>query len=88
LQLEGIVMTMFDSRANLANQVVNDVRNYFAEVVYQTVIPRTVRLGEAPSFGKSIIEYEPSGRGSVAYRSLAEEFMLRRGLIQPPPPVA
>jgi chromosome partitioning protein len=88
LQLEGIVMTMFDSRANLANQVVNDVRNYFAEVVYNTVIPRTVRLGEAPSFGKSIIEYEPSGRGAVAYRSLAEEFMLRRGLIQPQPAVA
>ena len=88
LQLEGIVMTMFDSRANLANQVVNDVRNYFAEVVYNTVIPRTVRLGEAPSFGKSIIEYEPSGRGAVAYRSLAEEFMVRRGLIQPQPAVA
>lgn len=83
LQLEGIVMTMFDSRANLANQVVNDVRNYFAEVVYQTVIPRTVRLGEAPSFGKSIIEYEPSGRGAVAYRALADEFMIRRGLLQP-----
>jgi chromosome partitioning protein len=83
LQLEGIVMTMFDSRANLANQVVNDVRNYFADVVYQTVIPRTVRLGEAPSFGKSIIEYEPSGRGAVSYRSLAEEFMVRRGLLAP-----
>jgi chromosome partitioning protein len=83
LQLEGIVMTMFDSRANLANQVVNDVRNYFAEIVYNAVIPRTVRLGEAPSFGKSIIEYEPGGRGSQAYRALAEEFMTRRGLIQP-----
>jgi chromosome partitioning protein len=88
LQLEGIVMTMFDSRANLANQVVNDVRNYFAEVVYNTVIPRTVRLGEAPSFGKSIIEYEPSGRGSLAYRSLADEFMIRRGLLQPQPAAA
>lgn len=81
LQLEGILMTMFDSRANLANQVVNDVRNYFAEVVYQTVIPRTVRLGEAPSFGKSIVEYEPSGRGAVAYRALADEFMSRHGLL-------
>jgi len=83
LQLEGILMTMFDSRANLANQVVNDVRNYFAEVVYQTVIPRTVRLGEAPSFGKSIVEYEPSGRGAVAYRALADEFMSRHGLLPP-----
>lgn len=78
LLLEGIVMTMYDSRANLANQVVNDVRNYFAETVYNTIIPRTVRLGEAPSFGKSIIEYEPSGRGAMAYRALAEEFMARR----------
>ncbi|MBB5031080.1 ParA family protein [Prosthecobacter vanneervenii] len=78
LVLEGIVMTMYDSRANLANQVVNDVRNYFAEICYQTVIPRTVRLGEAPSFGKSIIEYEYSGRGAQAYRALAEEFLARR----------
>lgn len=78
LLLEGIVMTMYDSRANLANQVVNDVRNYFAETVYNTIIPRTVRLGEAPSFGKSIIEYEPSGRGAMAYRALADEFIARR----------
>ncbi len=78
LLLEGIVMTMFDSRANLSNQVVSDVRNYFSETCYQTVIPRTVRLGEAPSFGKSIIEYEPSGRGSQAYRALADEFLARR----------
>ncbi|MFO1485722.1 MAG: ParA family protein [Verrucomicrobiaceae bacterium] len=78
LLIEGIVMTMFDSRANLANQVVNDVRNYFADTVYQTVIPRTVRLGEAPSFGKSIIEYEPSGRGAQAYVALANEFLARR----------
>ena len=78
LTLEGIVMTMYDSRANLAQQVVNDVRNYFAEVVYETIIPRTIRLGEAPSFGKSIIEYEPSGRGAQAYNALAEEFLARR----------
>ncbi len=83
LTLEGIVMTMFDGRANLANQVVNDVRNYFTETVYQTVIPRTVRLGEAPSFGKSIIEYEPSGRGAVSYRALADEFLTRRGVVLP-----
>ena len=77
LLLEGIVMTMFDSRANLAQQVVGDVRNYFAEIVYQTTIPRTVRLGEAPSFGKSIIEYDPNGRGAQAYRALADEFLAR-----------
>jgi chromosome partitioning protein len=78
LMLEGIVMTMFDSRANLGQQVINDVRNYFGEVVYETVIPRTIRLGEAPSFGKSIIEYDPSGKGALSYTALAEEFMRRR----------
>lgn len=78
LMLEGIVMTMFDGRANLANQVVNEVRNYFAEAIYQTIIPRTVRLGEAPSFGKSIIEYEPTGKGAQAYGALADEFLARR----------
>jgi len=78
LVLEGIVMTMFDSRANLAQQVVNDVKNYFAEVIYDSIIPRTIRLGEAPSFGKSIIEYEPNGRGSQGYNSLADEFLARR----------
>jgi len=78
LLLEGIVMTMYDQRANLANQVVNDVKNYFAEVIYNAIIPRTVRLGEAPSFGKSIIEYEPNGKGAQAYRALAEEFLARR----------
>lgn len=78
LALEGIVMTMYDSRANLAQQVVSDVKSYFAEVVYNTIIPRTIRLGEAPSFGKSIIEYEPSGRGAQGYNSLAQEFLARR----------
>ncbi len=78
LLLEGIVMTMYDSRANLAQQVVSDVKNYFAEVIYSAVIPRTVRLGEAPSFGKTIVEYEPNGRGATAYRALAEEFLARR----------
>lgn len=87
LLLEGIVMTMFDSRANLAQQVVGDVRSYFTESVYQTVIPRTIRLGEAPSFGKSIIEYDPSGKGAQAYRALAEEFMGRRAR-SPAAPVA
>lgn len=78
LLLEGIVMTMYDSRANLAQQVVSDVKNYFAEIIYNSIIPRTVRLGEAPSFGKAIIEYEPNGRGATAYRALAEEFLARR----------
>ena len=82
LRLEGIVMTMYDARANLAQQVVNDVKSYFAEIIYNTIIPRTIRLGEAPSFGKSIIEYEPAGRGSQAYRALAEEFLVRHAKAQ------
>jgi chromosome partitioning protein len=78
LMLEGIIMTMFDSRANLGQQVINDVRSYFGEVVYETVIPRTIRLGEAPSFGKSIIEYDPFGKGALSYTTLADEFIKRR----------
>lgn len=77
LRLGGIVMTMFDSRTNLSQQVVAEVRKHFSEAVYSTVIPRTVRLGEAPSFGKPIIEYDSSGAGAKAYRSLAGEFLQR-----------
>jgi len=75
--LSGIVMTMYDGRTNLSQQVVAEVREHFPEIVYDTLIPRTVRLGEAPSFGKSIIEYDPSGLASTAYRALAQEFVLR-----------
>jgi len=85
LSLEGIVMTMYDPRTNLAQQVVNDVHQYFSEAVYQTVIPRTVRLGEAPSYGKTIVEYNPTGRGAEAYRAMANEFLHRRGHDVPAP---
>src|SRR5436853_7605070 len=81
VQIGGIVMTMFDSRTNLSEQVVNEVRQHFGERVYKTVIPRTVRLSEAPSFGKSILEYDSSGTGATAYRSLAREFIRRHGLL-------
>src|SRR5437763_7841190 len=77
IQIGGIVMTMFDSRTNLSEQVVNDVRKHFGERVYRTIIPRTVRLSEAPSFGKSILEYDPNGAGATAYRALAKEFLKR-----------
>src|SRR4051812_21837543 len=77
LQIAGIVMTMFDGRTNLSSQVVNEVREHFAERVYTTVIPRTVRLSEAPSFGKTIMEYDSSGGGARAYRQLAVEFLNR-----------
>jgi chromosome partitioning protein len=75
--LEGIVMTMADSRTNLSTMVINDVREYFPEVTYETVIPRNIRLGEAPSYGQSIIDYAPSCSGAIAYRALAEEFLHR-----------
>ena len=83
IALTGIVMTMFDARTNLSGQVVADVREHFGERVYQTMIPRTVRLSEAPSFGKSIFEHDPSGSGARAYRSLADEFALRHGAVVP-----
>jgi chromosome partitioning protein len=77
LQLGGIVMTMFDGRTRLSAQVVADVREHFGERVYETVIPRSVRLSEAPSFGKTILEYDPNGAAAIAYRALAREFIRR-----------
>ena len=77
LEVEGIVLTMYDERINLARQVSEEVRNHFGEKVYKTVIPRNVRLSEAPSFGKPIILYDIRSRGSEAYVSLAREFIQR-----------
>ena len=77
LDIEGIALTMYDERMNLARQVAEEVRTHFGEKVYQTVIPRNVRLGEAPSFGKPIILYDIRSRGSEAYVSLAKEFIQR-----------
>lgn len=77
LEIEGIVLTMYDDRMNLARQVAEEVRNHFGDKVYRTVVPRNVRLGEAPSFGKPIILYDIRSRGSEAYISLAREFIAR-----------
>ncbi len=77
VEIAGIVMTMFDGRTNLSSQVVNEVRQHFGDRVYTTVIPRTVRLSEAPSFGQTILEYDSSGGGARAYRQLATEFLKR-----------
>jgi chromosome partitioning protein len=77
LQIEGIVLTMFDERMNLARQVAEEVRGHFGDKVYRTIIPRNVRLGEAPSFGKPIILYDIRSRGSEAYVNLAQEFIAR-----------
>ena len=79
LRIGGIVMTMFDGRTNLSHQVAEEVRKHFSELVFQTMIPRTVRLGEAPSFGKPIIEYDTNGVGANAYRALSHEFLQRNG---------
>ncbi|ABZ95822.1 ParA family protein [Leptospira biflexa] len=77
LALEGVLLTMYDKRTNLANQVADDVRNYFKEKVYETVIPRNIKLSEAPSFGKPINYYDPDGVGAKSYKSLAEEIVGR-----------
>ena len=77
LGIAGLVMTMFDNRTNLNPAVVREVRDHFQEVVFQTTIPRTVRLAEAPSHGKTIFEHDPKGAGAVAYDALAAEFLER-----------
>jgi chromosome partitioning protein len=75
LEIEGVLLTMYDSRTRLSQQVAAEVRNYFGEKVYRTVIPRTVRLSEAPSFGKPILLYDPKCKGALAYKKLAKEVM-------------
>lgn len=77
LEIEGIALTMYDDRMNLARQVSEEIRTYFGPKVYNTIIPRNVRLGEAPSFGKPILLYDIKSRGSEAYLSLAKEFIQR-----------
>ncbi len=83
LEFEGIALTMYDERMNLARQVAEEVRRHFGDKVYKTVIPRNVRLGEAPSFGKPIILYDIRSRGSEAYVSLAKEFIQRAETVLP-----
>ena len=73
LDVGGIVMTMYDSRTNLSKQVVDEVRQHLGDKIFETLIPRTVRLSEAPSFGKPIFAYDPHGPGATAYRALGQE---------------
>lgn len=77
LSLEGVLMTMFDARTNLSIQVVDEVKKFFKEKVYATIIPRNVRLSEAPSFGQPIIEYDKHSKGAECYTDLAEEVIER-----------
>ncbi|MEO7599327.1 MAG: ParA family protein [Opitutus sp.] len=80
LELGGVVMTMFDMRTKLSRQVVDEVKEHLSDKIFKTVIPRTVRLSEAPSFGKTIFEYDAMNPGSTAYRQLAKEVIERFGL--------
>ena len=77
LDIDGVLLTMFDERTNLGQQVASDVRNFFKEKVFRTVIPRNVRLGEAPSHGMPVILYDAKSRGAEAYRALAREVLER-----------
>ena len=77
LDVEGILLTMFDARANLSNQVAGELRKYLSDKVYETVIPRSIRLSEAPSHGIPGVLYDKSNKGSKAYMALAEEFLRR-----------
>jgi chromosome partitioning protein len=73
LELSAIILTMYDGRTKLADQVANEVRSHFGEKVCRNIVPRTVRLSEAPSFGQPIIVFDPTSRGAIAYRELAKE---------------
>ncbi|MFN2526373.1 MAG: ParA family protein [Actinomycetota bacterium] len=92
LRIAGFVLTMYDARTKLSSQVADEVRRHFGALVYDTVIPRSVRLSEAPSFGEPVLSLDPSSRGSISYKLLAAELDRRYGLqdmassLAPPPP--
>ena len=89
LRIVGFLLTMFDARTKLSSQVADEVRSHFGDAVFGTVIPRSVRLSEAPSFGEPVVTLDPSSRGAVSYRLLAAEVEERYGLevhVPPPPP--
>lgn len=85
LDIEGVLLTMFDERTNLGQQVARDLRAFFKEKVFETVIPRNIRLGEAPSHGKPVILYDVKSRGAEAYLALAREFLQRQRAATAPP---
>lgn len=82
LEIEGILMTMYDMRLRLSNQVVEEVRTHFKNMVFETIIPRNVKLSEAPSFGLPVISFDADGKGAIAYMNLAAEIAQRNGLIK------
>jgi chromosome partitioning protein len=77
LDITGVVMTMYDQRVRLSSQVVEEVRRYFPTRLFETMVPRSIRLTEAPSYGQSIIDYDPTSRGAAAYEALAREYVAR-----------
>ena len=79
LHIEGILLTMYDARLNFSAQVADELRKHFGKRVYETVIPRNVRLAEAPSHGKPVTEYDPYSKGAKAYKAAAKEFLQRQG---------
>lgn len=81
LELEGVLLTMYDARLNLSRQVATDAREYFGNQVFDTVIPRNIRLAEAPSFGKPIIVYDVASVGAQSYMGVARELMTRNGFV-------
>ncbi|MGH2752325.1 MAG: ParA family protein [Actinomycetota bacterium] len=89
LRIAGFLLTMYDARTRLSSQVADEVRNHFGDFVFDTVVPRSVRLSEAPSFGEPVLTLDPSSRGALSYRLLAAEFEQRWGLtthVPAPPP--
>ena len=79
LEIEGVLMTMADYRTNLTNEVIKEIKNFFTDKVYNAVIPRNIRLSEAPSFGKPIHVYDATSVGSIKYKELAQEFLSGKG---------
>ena len=79
LEIEGVILSMFDGRTNLSAQVVQEVKRYFGDKVYSTVIPRNIRLAEAPGYGMAITQYDPKSKGAEAYIEFADEFLEREG---------
>lgn len=84
LDLLGVLMTMYDARTRLSAHVVEEVRRYFPDRIFEAIVPRSIRLAEAPSYGQSISEYDPGSRGGAAYESFADELVSRLGLTKPP----
>jgi len=83
LEIEGVLLTMYDDRTNLAQQVTENLRQFFKDKLLKTVIPRNIRLAEAPSYGKPVLLYDPRSRGSESYRELADELLSRNGIESP-----